>query len=264
MSTMNCKKWLYGAGVLATCFMLTGCHIRHEWQEATCTEPRTCLTGGETEGEPLGHTLTEANYQQAAVCTVCGETVGEPLQADYEKYGLECNAELDTSYPYVTTCNKAPEYTTAGHVTFSDYEVFTSDDTHPALDGYEWRAVTLTFTFDDENAQKYGVGLGMLPGDYYDEILAVDSWDASTDTYTVNFNGVDCSECTFQSDILQNSWIDNVWTYQSREFYRVPENYDGTVRIVINRELYDQYVSGGGELRIKDLADDETIFFRLK
>ena len=59
-------------GIFAVCFMLTGCGHEHTWSEATCTEPKTC--------------------------SECGETEGEPLQADFEKFGLECNAELDTPF----------------------------------------------------------------------------------------------------------------------------------------------------------------------
>lgn len=172
MSTMNYQRWMCGAGVaLVTCFVLTGCHMSHEWQETTCTEPRTCLTGGETEGEPLGHTWAEATWIEATCaeprhCSVCDETEGEPLQADFEKYGFEC-VELDTPYPYVTNCSESPDLTTAGTVTFTDYEVFSSDDTHPAVDGYEWRAVTVTFIFDDDNAYNYGISAYIATRDYY-------------------------------------------------------------------------------------------------
>lgn len=315
MRTMNYKKWLCGVGgALITCFMLTGCHISHEWQEATCTEPRTCLTGGETEGEPLGHTWVgatcaepkhcsvcgetegeplehtwveatcteprhcsvcgetegealghtwiEANYQQPATCEVCGETEGEPLQADFEKYGLECNAELDKSYPYVTICSKAPEYTTMGNVTFSDYEVFSSDDTHLAIDGYEWRAVTMTFMFNDGNAHEYGSTYAWIVTDYYDVQSTVEGWDGNTKTFTVNYNGVDYSECKINSDTLQNGWDGGVYIRQCRFFIRIPENYDGAVLTAINRELQIQYESEN--LHINDVADDDTVFFRLK
>lgn len=311
MNTMNNKKWLCGIGVLFTCFMLTGCHISHEWQEATCTEPRTCLKGGETEGEPLGHTwveatctepkhcsvcgetegeplehtwveatcteprhcsvcgetegeplghtLTEANYQQPATCEVCGETEGEPLQADFEKYGLECNAELDTTYPYITTCYD-PGYTTVGTVTFTDYEVFSSDDTHPALDGYEWRAVTMTFVFDDENANEHGVISADIYTDYYDAKGVKDSWD-DNDTYTVNYNGIDYPECKGQRSELQRGWNGDVLTQQWHFYFRVPENYDGAVLTAIHNELREQL---NENLYVYDVADDDTIFFRLK
>lgn len=73
------KRWISGLIIVTACALLTGCHIKHEWQEATCTEPRTCLTGGETEGEPLGHTWVEATCTEPKTCSACGETEGEPL-----------------------------------------------------------------------------------------------------------------------------------------------------------------------------------------
>ncbi|MBQ7956295.1 MAG: hypothetical protein IJ282_11205 [Lachnospiraceae bacterium] len=41
-------------------FALTGCGHEHEWERATCTEPRTCISCGETDGEPKGHDWIEA------------------------------------------------------------------------------------------------------------------------------------------------------------------------------------------------------------
>lgn len=76
---MNYKKWICGVGTLAVCCMLTGCHINHDWQEATCTTPKTCSVGGETEGEPLGHTWIDATCSEPKHCSVCGDTEGEPL-----------------------------------------------------------------------------------------------------------------------------------------------------------------------------------------
>lgn len=73
------KRWILGIAVMLTSVLLTGCHMKHEWQEATCTEPKTCLTGGETEGEALGHTWVEATCEEPKTCSACGETEGEPL-----------------------------------------------------------------------------------------------------------------------------------------------------------------------------------------
>ena len=53
MKTTNCKKWLCGIVALATCGMLTGCHVSHDWQEATCTHPKTCSVSGAAERENL-------------------------------------------------------------------------------------------------------------------------------------------------------------------------------------------------------------------
>ena len=54
-----------------------GEELGHTWEEATCTEPRTCSVCGETEGEALGHTWIEATCLTPKTCSVCGETEGE-------------------------------------------------------------------------------------------------------------------------------------------------------------------------------------------
>ena len=60
MKTKGKQKCICGIGTLAVCCMLTGCNMSHEWQEATCTEAKTCSVCGETEGKALGHTWKEA------------------------------------------------------------------------------------------------------------------------------------------------------------------------------------------------------------
>lgn len=242
----------------SACEETEGEPLEHTWVEATCAEPKHCNVCGETEGNPLEHTLTEANYQQAATCEVCGESVGEPLQADFEKFGIECNAELDTPYPFVIPCYNTTEYTTTGKITFSDYEVFESDDTHDALEGYEWRAITTTIIFDDENSYNYGYsGFTTLSDDYYN------SYDSTDDTYdenTINYNGTDYTDVKTESEVLQNGWTDDIFTYQDRIYFRVPKGYDGKVITVIryNSATWDD------DAPITDIIDDDTVFFRLK
>lgn len=51
--------WILVA-LIALMMILTGCQCKHEWKEATCTEPKICTKCGETEGEPLGHEWKEA------------------------------------------------------------------------------------------------------------------------------------------------------------------------------------------------------------
>ena len=279
---------------LAVC-MLTGCHMSHEWQEATCTTPRTCKVGGETEGEALGHTwvdatcttprtcsvcaategealghtwidatctmprtcsvcaategealghdLTEANYQQAATCTVCGEIVGEPLTAYYEEKGIVCDAELDIEYPYTVLCYENHDYTTTGRVTFSDFEVFSSDETHEALEGYEWQAVTVTGVFDDANAQNYGRSIYLNVDDYYVHSEEV----AYFENIKLNYNGVDYEECRREYELLKSGWVGQVDTVQYRLYSRLPEGYDGWV-------IYAETNTGA----------DDTLYFRPK
>ncbi|MBD5548683.1 MAG: hypothetical protein HDQ97_15045 [Lachnospiraceae bacterium] len=300
---MNYKKWLYGIGTLTICCILTGCHMNHEWQEATCTMPKTCSVGGETEGEALGHTwveascaepkhcsvcgetegealehtwveascaepkhcsvcgktegnslehtLTEANYQQPAICEVCGETVGEQLESYFEKNNLSCTMQLDSSRDLTLPCRDNPNYTTTGKITFSDYDIFTSDDAHEALEGYEWRALTGTIIFNDENYRRYGWrNLQLAMEDYYKELD-----DDISDFFTVNFNGTDFTECTFDVEYLQQDSNDEEEIVVDRIFFRVPIGYDGIVYYVYDSSR--DYANGTA------LKDTNTASFRL-
>ena len=65
--------------IIAMCFCLSACCLSHDWQEATCTAPKTCAKCGKTEGNPLPHTWNEATCTKPKTCSVCGETEGEPL-----------------------------------------------------------------------------------------------------------------------------------------------------------------------------------------
>ncbi|MGN0279832.1 MAG: hypothetical protein ACI4C4_10820 [Lachnospiraceae bacterium] len=231
--------------------------LAHTWVEATCSEAKHCSVCGETEGEPLEHTLSEANYQQAATCEVCGATVGEPLQADFEKYGLTCDTQLNTSYSYTTNCKDKPENTSIGAIIFSDFDIFTSDETHEELEGYEWRTVTATINFDDENAHNYGINILGTVTDYYNIAGFDDSYNDSTDTNTINYNGLDYSiYCGFEE--LQDDWGESGAIYQLQVFCRVPIGYDGMVLAFYNAANEDN-----GNY-INEVADENSIFFRLK
>lgn len=64
---------------------LAGCSHEHQWADATCVEPKTCIECGETEGEALGHQWVEATCTEAKHCSRCGETEGVPLEHDWEE-----------------------------------------------------------------------------------------------------------------------------------------------------------------------------------
>ena len=48
----------------------------HQWQNATCTAPKTCSVCGKTEGSALGHSYSRATCQNLAICSRCGLTTG--------------------------------------------------------------------------------------------------------------------------------------------------------------------------------------------
>lgn len=78
--------------------MFTGCHLMHDFSEATCTAPATCRVCGETEGEALGHTT------EFGKCGGCGEKINgelfEQIKEIYPKTGAGSDffSEMSTSY----------------------------------------------------------------------------------------------------------------------------------------------------------------------
>lgn len=131
------KKMVTGILAVSLMFMMTGCCLSHDWQEAACTEPKTCSKCGETEGEAsghtwqdaactepktcsvcqetegeaLGHTLSEATYWEAAVCSVCGETAGDVLTPAFEELGVKGQfMEVGKTYDYVTQVRTRQDY----------------------------------------------------------------------------------------------------------------------------------------------------------
>lgn len=60
-------------------FVLSGCCISHDWEDATCTKPKTCSECGKTEGDPLGHKWEKATCTKPKTCSRCEKKDGDPL-----------------------------------------------------------------------------------------------------------------------------------------------------------------------------------------
>ena len=79
------KKLISFALVLAMVLSMNACGCNHQWQDATCTVPKTCSECGETEGEPAGHTpgdlvVSAVDAEKLTMtmdlpCDVCGEII---------------------------------------------------------------------------------------------------------------------------------------------------------------------------------------------
>lgn len=272
MKLKKVRNWISVIGILTACMTLTGCGHTHEWQEATCTTPKTCIkcnetegealghtwteatciapktcsVCGETEGEALGHTLTEANYQQAATCEICKETVGEPLQADYEAWGIDKNgAELDKVYDFEISCYNDNSKTTMAKVWFSNYQTFPSDDTHEAKEGYEWKTVDINCVVGDDNALNFGYHPSYFMDDYYHWF---DSNDAEENYFSVNYKGIDYSDCEVPYvDASNSGWVENSdtfgWNVTATVIVKaellVPTGYDGCIYGIYNAKNWD-------------------------
>ena len=58
------------------CGMTSGEPIGHNWAPASCLTPKTCRFCGASEGTAAGHNWVEATYSSPKHCTVCNQTNG--------------------------------------------------------------------------------------------------------------------------------------------------------------------------------------------
>lgn len=65
------------------CGETVGSPLEHDWVEATCTISRYCRVCKASSGTPLGHKWKEATTTAPKTCTVCGATSGEKLKTGY-------------------------------------------------------------------------------------------------------------------------------------------------------------------------------------
>ncbi len=71
--------------VLAVLCVLTlaACQCDHDWEKATCEDPKICEKCGEEKGKPLGHDWLDATCEDPKTCENCGETKGKALGHDW-------------------------------------------------------------------------------------------------------------------------------------------------------------------------------------
>ena len=140
----------------------------HQWQNATCAMPKICVTCGETEGEPLGHTwndgvvLKEATEEEPGeifyTCTSCDETQTRQIPALNHQHDY---AEAVITHPTCTeigfttyTCRCGDSYTAeempaTGHAwqeatCISAKTCQTCGDTQGDALGHKWQEATCT------------------------------------------------------------------------------------------------------------------------
>ena len=241
-------KKAFALFLILSLFLLSGCGHEHSWQEATCTQPKTCADCGETEGEPLGHSPTEATVWEPSVCSVCGEVLGEKLAPAFERHNIEVidiadvpteffdgapSQNPETGYLYLEpllmfyTGNNSRNAAVPGYLRLIDYSIIESDENHEALEGYEWRIANFEVIFPDMYS---GYQLAISDEDFYDIEGHDDSAQGSH--YTVTWQG---------------------------------ENYDGCIRIIkfTNEPDYTMPVTGGFASNLIFLSKGVTVAFRV-
>lgn len=229
----------------------------------------SCGSVGEDNGEQTSsvsetvcaHVWLDATHYEPKTCSLCGVTEGEPLQADFEKYGLECAAEVGERYDYITHCTKDETLTTKGTAVIKEYMTLEEDEDHGKKDGYEWKIVRAEVTFRDINAYDKGFAYSVSADDYYDVDGRVRTYRENADgsgTYEIRYNGKDCI-LTEKLTAALSGWNDfGVNTLKIEYAVQVPKGYDGAVLV-----LLDSASRQPGQ-RIYEANTDTAIFFRLK
>lgn len=109
------KRFFIVCFIAIMMLMFGGCCLKHEWVEATCTAPKSCIKCGKTEGEALPHQWTEATCSAPKTCSVCGLTEGEKLPHTW--------ADATCYEPKTCTVCGVTEGEPAGHMlSVADYQ----------------------------------------------------------------------------------------------------------------------------------------------
>ena len=82
MSRRNIGKILM---ISTLVLLLSACACEHEWQDATCTNPKTCVKCEEIEGDVLPHQWGDATCTTPKTCMECGEKTGTPLSHQWNE-----------------------------------------------------------------------------------------------------------------------------------------------------------------------------------
>lgn len=250
----------------SACGETEGEALPHTWVDADCAAPKTCSVCGETEGEALPHTWIDANFQSPKTCSVCGTVEGEAVPAEYVVHGLDARLlDKGGEYDFTTSCYDDSTKLTTGKLTVASYETFASDDSHEALEDYEWKVVTLRLRFSDDNAQQYGVSpIRLLLDDYYyaDEAEEFPEGEEG-DRFNVDWNGVNYPECISNYEEAWGSWENNengdpYIDYNIVYTYRIPVGYNGCVVGVADVAM--DWPIGS---HLYDIIDDTARLFRL-
>lgn len=193
----------------------------HTWNEATCSEPRTCIICGKTEGEALGHKWKSATCTESQICSVCNQTKGDKLGHDPEEWSIIKEATCTAVGEKETTCKRCKksltaqipmiEHTPGEWTVTKDYKVNRDGTVTPGMEAVlccvcnnelETREYTIELTNGQKNAvirayeeekfwhvsRKYLINDVLVGFDYFsieDATFAVDHMDIDFDEQAV-------------------------------------------------------------------------------
>lgn len=188
----------------------------------------------------------------------------EPTGIGFEQKGLTCQMKLGEPAEYWTASYEFV-IDVSSYVTILSDEIIAPNQMFQAKEGYEWRKVTLQIMTENESTWYWGICPANCFEDYYDIVFhdQTSIFDESTNhsTYSVVKDGVIYPNCEYY--FVYNEWINNeadMTMSQIREYYFcIPVGYDGTVI-----GFYNAFSTWEDGMYIYDIADSDTIFYRLK
>lgn len=178
----------------------------------------------------------------------------------FDFWGLsKCKAELDKVYDVTMDCYDEG-YTTAAKVYFTDYDTFTSDDNHPAKDGYIWKTVKCYVYAGDENCVEHGLTVYRHVDDCNNN-FDFDSFDKEKGVLHVFYNEEEYTDCEFHEEYKQDyeaaeqfGW-DEAMYYEYNISILVPEGYNDFVWGVYNNHSFEYF---------SDATPENFIYFQFE
>lgn len=199
---------------------------------------------------------------------VSPERMHRPARAGFIEEGYECNMQVRKVYDFTTRTYQDADITTTGTVKIEDYKVIDSDKYHEAVEGYEWRTVTVLYCFGDENRRQYGVWTGEVIADYYSVDLEFEEGipkEGEVQSFFIDYMG-ERTECKWFFTSMLDLSNKRTWNCRTKYSFLVPAGYDGIVMAFFNAKNYntsppnvDYYPAVPSEV-----IDEDTMFFRLK
>ena len=219
--------------LLATILLaFSSCGCKHEWADATCKTPKTCMSCGKTTGtiEPYHHQWKDATCVAPKICSLCGQTEGVALTthkfvndecelcgaiqltlSNYEKY-LTIDATVSANSMYYSSLHSNVYHSV-------DCQFQTTGDSH-----YKYENVSFVIRFEhydkEGRQQKFKNDLAILTGNpITDEAIP---YSEAKRTMNLNLSGNGIVTC-----VLYTPWSEekaaysDIQTVYSRTYYEV-------------------------------------------
>ena len=188
--------------------------IEHDWAEADCTKPSTCLTCGAESGSAIGHSYTRVVKTVAKTCTTDGYTVYGCVRCDAtETRDIVAASHTLTSvaaqpatcenigwnaYEYCSAC----DYTTYAEIPATDHDYVGVVTTEPTC----LTAGVKTFTCQNDKNHTYteevaALGHNEVAHDAKAPTCTETGWDAY----------VTCSRCDYTTKVAKAA-LGHKWT----------------------------------------------------